>query len=188
MRRLPHALHDHSVRAETKHRPAAAHAGHLAANLNRQTGGTHAPTAVPTRHRPPGPRRPDRAAPGRLLGQRRLGSHAGPHHPGGPAELDRQAHHPDPRNGQTISRQSSEVRLSLHGAKIISKTTTRIRPDQGHIHLLVDGKLVAMNYGLDEQLPNLTAGQHLVQVEFVAADHAPFDPRVLTQAAFTVRP
>jgi hypothetical protein len=93
-----------------------------------------------------------------------------------------------PRNGQTISRQSSEVRLSLDGAKIISQTTTRIRPDQGHIHLLVDGKLVAMNYGLDEQLPNLTAGQHLVQVEFVAADHAPFDPRVLTQAAFTVKP
>jgi hypothetical protein len=93
-----------------------------------------------------------------------------------------------PRNGQTISRQASEVHLDLAGAKIVSHTTTRIRPDQGHIHLLVDGKLVAMNYGLDERLPNLTPGQHLVQVEFVAADHAPFDPRVLTQAAFTVRP
>jgi hypothetical protein len=93
-----------------------------------------------------------------------------------------------PRNGQTISRQASEVRLDLTGAKIVSQTTTRIRPDQGHIHLLVDGKLVAMNYGLNERLPSLTPGQHLVQVEFVAADHAPFDPRVLTQAAFTVRP
>jgi hypothetical protein len=93
-----------------------------------------------------------------------------------------------PRNGQTISRQASAVRLDLAGAKIVSHTTTRIRPDQGHIHLLVDGKLVAMNYGLDERLPNLTSGQHLVQVEFVAADHAPFEPRVLTQAAFTVKP
>jgi hypothetical protein len=91
-----------------------------------------------------------------------------------------------PRNGQTLSRRSSEVRLSLAGAKIVSHTTTRIRPDQGHIHLLVDGKLVAMNYGLNERLPSLTPGQHLVQVEFVAADHAPFDPRVLTQAAFNV--
>jgi len=87
-----------------------------------------------------------------------------------------------PRNGQTIRRQSPEVRLDLAGAKIVSQTTTRIRPDQGHIHLLVDGKLVAMNYGLNERLPTLTPGQHLVQVEFVAADHAPFDPRVLTQA------
>jgi hypothetical protein len=93
-----------------------------------------------------------------------------------------------PRNGQTLSRQSPEVRLSLAGAKIVSQTTTRIRPDQGHIHLLVDGKLVAMNYGLNERLPNLTPGQHLVQVEFVAADHAPFDPRVLAQAAFNVTP
>jgi hypothetical protein len=93
-----------------------------------------------------------------------------------------------PRNGQTISRQTPEVRLDLAGARIVSHTTTRIRPDQGHIHLLVDGKLVAMNYGLNERLPDLTPGQHLVQVEFVAADHAPFDPRVLTQAAFTVKP
>ena len=93
-----------------------------------------------------------------------------------------------PRNGQTLSRQASEVRLGLHGAKIVSQTTTRIRPDQGHLHLLVDGKLVAMDYRLDERLPKLSPGQHLVQVEFVAADHAPFDPRVLTQAAFTVRP
>ena len=93
-----------------------------------------------------------------------------------------------PRNGQTLSRQSPEVRLGLAGAKIVSHTTTRIRPDQGHIHLLVDGKLVAMNYGLNEQLPNLTPGQHVVQVEFVAADHAPFDPRILTQAAFSVKP
>ena len=93
-----------------------------------------------------------------------------------------------PRNGQTLSRQAPEVRLGLAGAKIVSQTTTRIRPDQGHIHLLVDGKLVAMNYGLNEQLPALTPGQHVVQVEFVAADHAPFEPRVLTQAAFTVKP
>jgi hypothetical protein len=93
-----------------------------------------------------------------------------------------------PRNGQTLSRHTPEVHLGLAGAKIVSHTTTRIQPDQGHIHLLVDGKLVAMNYGLNERLPSLTPGQHLVQVEFVAADHAPFDPRVLTQAAFTVKP
>jgi hypothetical protein len=93
-----------------------------------------------------------------------------------------------PRNGQTIHGQTPEVRLGVTGAKIIAQTSTRIRPDQGHIHLLVDGKLVAMNYGLNEQLPKLNPGQHLVQVEFVAADHAPFEPRVLAQAAFNVTP
>ena len=93
-----------------------------------------------------------------------------------------------PHNGQTIHGRAQELRLGLTGARIVPQTTTRIRPDQGHVHLLVDGRLVAMNYGLNERLPTLTPGQHVVQVEFVASDHLPFDPRVLAQAAFQVQP
>jgi hypothetical protein len=102
--------------------------------------------------------------------------------PSSPAKLTIMA----PRNGQTVRQDRPEVRLELVGAKIISQTTNRIQGDEGHIHLLVDGKLVDMNYGLRQRLPQLPPGQHVVQVEFVAADHAPFDPRVLTQAAFQV--
>jgi hypothetical protein len=90
-----------------------------------------------------------------------------------------------PRNGQTV-KGGAELRLGLDGAKIVNQTTIRIQGDEGHIHLVVDGKLVNMNYGLRQRLPELNPGQHVVQVEFVAADHAPFDPRVLTQAAFKV--
>ena len=90
-----------------------------------------------------------------------------------------------PHNGQTV-KEGAELRLGLDGAKIVNQTTTRIQGDEGHIHLLVDGKLVNMNYGLRQRLPQLTPGQHVLQVEFVAADHAPFDPRILTQAAFTI--
>ena len=46
-----------------------------------------------------------------------------------------------PRNGQTVHSPTPEVRLGLKGATIVPPTTTRIRPDQGHVHLLVDGKL-----------------------------------------------
>jgi hypothetical protein len=91
-----------------------------------------------------------------------------------------------PRNGQTVRQQRPEVRIGLQGAKIVNQTTTHIQGDEGHIHLHVDGKLVTMNYGLRERLPELPPGQHVVQVEFVAADHVPFEPRVLTQAAFQV--
>jgi hypothetical protein len=91
-----------------------------------------------------------------------------------------------PRNGQTVRQDRPELRLGLVGGRIVSQTTTRIQGDEGHIHLHVDGKLVDMNYGLRQRLPRLPRGQHVVQVEFVAADHAPFDPRVLTQAAFQV--
>jgi hypothetical protein len=91
-----------------------------------------------------------------------------------------------PRQGQTVRQDRPELVLGLDGGKIVNQTTTRVQGDEGHIHLYVDGKLVTMNYGLRQRLPQLPPGQHVVQVEFVAADHAPFDPRVLTQAAFQV--
>jgi hypothetical protein len=102
--------------------------------------------------------------------------------PSSPARLTIES----PRNGETIRQDRPEVRLELVGAKIVSQTTTHIQGDEGHIHLLVDGKLVNMNYSLEQRLPQLTPGQHVLQVEFVAADHAPFEPRVLTQAAFQI--
>jgi hypothetical protein len=104
--------------------------------------------------------------------------------PSSPAKLTITA----PRNGQTVRQNRPELRLELDGGKIVSQTTTRIQGDEGHLHLHVDGKLVDMNYGLRQRLPALPAGQHVVQVEFVAADHAPFEPRILTQAAFEVAP
>jgi hypothetical protein len=91
-----------------------------------------------------------------------------------------------PRNGQTVRQDRPELKLGLEGGKIVNQTTTRLQGDEGHIHLLVDGKLVDMNYGLRQRLPQLPPGQHVIQVEFVAADHVPFEPRVLTQAAFKV--
>ena len=93
-----------------------------------------------------------------------------------------------PQNGQTVRQDRPELRLALDGGKVVSQTTTRIQGGEGHIHLLIDGKLVNMNYGLRQRLPQLPPGQHVVQVEFVAADHAPFEPRILTQAAFEVAP
>ena len=102
--------------------------------------------------------------------------------PSSPAKLTIET----PRQGQTVDQDRAQLTLALDGGKIVNQTTTRIQGDEGHIHLHVDGKLVDMNYGLRQRLPQLPPGQHVVQVEFVAADHAPFDPRVLTQAAFQV--
>ena len=102
--------------------------------------------------------------------------------PSSPAKLTIET----PRQGQTVKQARPELVLDLNGGKIVNQTTTRIQGDEGHIHLYVDGKLVTMNYGLHQRLPQLPPGQHVVQAEFVAADHAPFDPRVLTQSAFQV--
>ncbi len=103
--------------------------------------------------------------------------------PSSPAKLSILA----PRNGQLVHGNPVELKLALSGARIVATTTTAIRPDQGHVHVQVDGKIISMTYGLQQRLPTLPPGPHVVRVEFVAADHLPFDPRILAQAAFEVR-
>jgi hypothetical protein len=81
----------------------------------------------------------------------------------------------------------SELRVSLAEATLTAVTSQDISPDEGHLHVSVDGRLISMTSGLRQTLPHLDPGRHLIQVEFVAADHLPFDPRVLTRAVFEVR-
>jgi hypothetical protein len=91
-----------------------------------------------------------------------------------------------PTNGDVVRSDRVKVKLSLQGARIVPQTTTNIRPDEGHIHLLVDGTIVSMNYGLEDTI-GVKPGQHVLRAEFVAADHRPFDPRVFTEVVFEVK-
>jgi hypothetical protein len=77
------------------------------------------------------------------------------------------------------------VRLTLTGGRIIPETKTDLRPDEGHIHLSVDGSIVSMTYGLDQDVA-VEKGRHLLQAEYVAADHFPFNPRVIVLVPFSV--
>ncbi len=92
-----------------------------------------------------------------------------------------------PMTGATVSGPTVHVVLTLTGATIVPATTTNIRPDQGHVHLYVDNVLVSMNYGLEQDLP-VQPGTYVLKAEFVAADHAPFNPRVWSpEVFFTVK-
>jgi hypothetical protein len=88
-----------------------------------------------------------------------------------------------PTSGATVSGPSVHIVIDLQGAKIVSATTTAIRPDEGHLHLYVDNALVSMNYGLEQDIP-VHPGTYVLRVEFVAADHAPFSPRVVSPDVF----
>jgi hypothetical protein len=92
-----------------------------------------------------------------------------------------------PENGAQVTGATVHVVLSLTGATIVAQTTTNIRPDQGHVHLLVDNVVVSMNYGLEQDIP-VHPGTYVLKAEFVAADHAPFSPRVFSpEVFFTVK-
>jgi hypothetical protein len=92
-----------------------------------------------------------------------------------------------PKTGSVVHGSTVDLRIALEGARIVKTTSTNLQPDEGHVHVLLDGQLISMNYGLTDTIPNLTPGQHLLQVEFVATDHAPFDPRVIAVTSFEVQ-
>jgi hypothetical protein len=92
-----------------------------------------------------------------------------------------------PRNGQVIHGSTVPVRLKLKDAKVVKPVSTHITGRKGHIHIRLDGKIISMNYGLNETIHKVSPGTHTLQVEFVASDHLPFDPRVLKEVAFEVK-
>ncbi len=92
-----------------------------------------------------------------------------------------------PTNGQVVRGSSVEMKVSLKDAKIVPATSTNIVPDEGHLHVILDDQLISMTGRTSQSLANLTPGQHLLKVEFVASDHAPFDPRVIAAVAFEVQ-
>jgi hypothetical protein len=93
----------------------------------------------------------------------------------------------EPRNGETVRGSGVALEIELNGAALTDVTTQDISGAQGHLHVSVDGELISMTSGLTQPLPDLERGRHIVRVEFVAGDHLPFDPRVVTQGFFEVR-
>jgi hypothetical protein len=91
-----------------------------------------------------------------------------------------------PKNGETIHGSDVPLTLELDGATIAASASTNLVPDEGHLHVVLDDQLISMTSDLESVIPDVTPGTHLIKVEFVANDHAPFDPRVIAAASFEV--
>jgi hypothetical protein len=92
-----------------------------------------------------------------------------------------------PTDGATVSGNELDVIVNLVGGTIVPVASTNLTPDTGHLHLSIDGRLVSMTFGTVQivDVSELKPGSHLLTAEFVAADHAPFNPRVIATASFT---
>ena len=93
-----------------------------------------------------------------------------------------------PEIGAVVHGSTVDLRVDLQGARIVPATTTQITPDEGHLHVILDDILISMTEGLRQSIPGVEPGLHRITVEFVASDHAPFDPRVVSVVAFEVEP
>jgi hypothetical protein len=78
------------------------------------------------------------------------------------------------------------VKVELIGGTVVARTTGALTPNEGHIHLTLDGKLVSMAYQA-EQVVKAPPGQHAIEAEFVAIDHAPFKNRPKAAVLFEVK-
>ncbi|HZA26412.1 MAG TPA: hypothetical protein VE915_02035 [Actinomycetota bacterium] len=97
----------------------------------------------------------------------------------------------EPESGAVLAPEAVRVRLELTGATLTKEVSRNLRPDEGHIHLRLDGETITLLGDLDENLAEIlgepvASGPHLLEAEFVAADHGPFDPRIIVSVPFTV--
>jgi hypothetical protein len=95
-----------------------------------------------------------------------------------------------PADNTVVTTTTLHVDFQLTGAHIVNVTTKNVTPDTGHIHLSIDSILISMNYQLsqDVSMQRFTAGPHVLQGEFVAADHLPFSPRVIAKVIIEYQP
>lgn len=97
----------------------------------------------------------------------------------------------EPSSGAVLGPEAVRVRLELTGATLTKKVSRNLRPDEGHIHLRLDGETITLLGDLEENLADIlgkpvASGPHLLEAEFVASDHGPFDPRIIVSVPFTV--
>jgi hypothetical protein len=92
-----------------------------------------------------------------------------------------------PTQGEVVTGDTVHVVVTVKGATVVDDTNDDIRPDQGHVHLYLDNALWYMQYGLTKDIP-VHPGTYVLKAEFVANDHAPFNPRDWSsQIIFTVK-
>jgi len=95
-----------------------------------------------------------------------------------------------PQPNTVVTQSTVHVEFQLTGGRVVNVVSKNLTPDTGHIHLSIDGRLISMNYQLsqDVSLQPFSPGPHILQGEFVAADHAPFNPRVITKVIIEYQP
>ncbi|HYZ92326.1 MAG TPA: hypothetical protein VFA34_08025 [Actinomycetota bacterium] len=93
----------------------------------------------------------------------------------------------EPQPNAVVSGDTIDIRVKLTGGRVVKEVSRNLNETEGHLHVSVDGAILSQTYGLSQEIDAPKPGKHLLQVEFVAKDHGPFEPRVLTSSPFEVK-
>jgi hypothetical protein len=86
-----------------------------------------------------------------------------------------------------VTGSSIVLKFAVQGATVSPPNKLLLVPNEGHIHVSLDGKLVQMAYSVSAKITGLAPGVHTVQAQFVANDHLPFADPVAATVLFTVK-
>lgn len=89
-----------------------------------------------------------------------------------------------PTSNETVHGSVLHIDIGISGAQLTTSTSTNISPTLGHIHLYTNNALNYMNYKPTLDLPVAPGLTYAIYAEFVATDHFPFDPRVITPTIY----
>jgi hypothetical protein len=75
--------------------------------------------------------------------------------------------------------------MEIVGGELTSDATSD-DPTMGHVHIFIDGSLIAMPATTTQKF-RLEPGEHTLKVEFTTADHRSFEPRIMDEVTVTAR-
>lgn len=106
---------------------------------------------------------------------------------GQPVSSDVTVSIPSPADGAAVpADEDLMIEVEIANGTLVSGSTST-DPNEGHIHIYVDGQVVAMPTSESDTIvpaTNLPPGEHEIIVEFTQANHTSFAPPV--QAAITI--
>jgi hypothetical protein len=82
-----------------------------------------------------------------------------------------------PAEGQRFDTNAVPVRVELSGGTLAPANVDRLQPGRGHLQISVDRNVVSRAANV-VQVIRVANGPHRISVEYVAADHLPFCPKI----------
>jgi hypothetical protein len=82
-----------------------------------------------------------------------------------------------PAEGQHFRSNAVPVRVSVRGGSLAAANVNKLEPGKGHLQISVD-RILVTRASNEVQIVQIADGSHTVLVEYVAADHLSFCPRV----------